>query len=956
MHTLAALLVTDVVASTELNDRHGDAMMAQVWAEHDRLARDLVRRWQGREIGRSDGIVVLFDEVVQALDFARDYHAALAGLQVPLSARAGIHAGPIALRENSAPDRALGATRYEVDGIVLPVATRVMALAGGGRTLLTAVAAAAAHGRGTALQGLGNWRLKGLTEPIELFAAPGAMADAGIPLDSATGYRVTFVDGDWLPAREIPHRLPAERRSFVGRAVQLDALAQAFDAGARLVTLTGTGGVGKTRVALRYARRWLGEYPGGAWFCDLSEARNEQQLLQAVARGLDVPLGQEADLIGRLLQVMDRRGRCLLVLDNFEQLAGHAEKTLGAWLGAAEAHFLVTSRAALGIAGEHLHELPPLPKSEAVQLFQRRALDAGASEEEPRSDDRAVEALVELLDRVPLALELAAARARLLSPPAMLVRMQDRFRLLARAPHGNARQATLRGTIDWSWQLLDPAEQAVLAQLSLFVGGFGLVDAEQIVRLPAGDDSLWVGDLLESLLVKSLLVKTASDRFGLLRSIQDYAAERLAETGGAGAAQRRHWLHFAALDEASVMNQRFGDLGNVVEACRRATAAGDAGAAVRALVVAAAELQIVGPVRLALELAEASRTLVQGNDAYAAAVDRVAGNAFMALGQRCEAQQSFEAGLANARSAGDARLTARLCCAMADLLTRSGDRDRARSFAGEAARRAAEVGDAVLCCTAANAQGALALAESRLDDAMISFKTALDWARTAAHRHWEAGLLGNLGTVHYLLGRPDEAVQSLRQSLSAALDIGDRQWAANARCNLGLLLQEQGQSEAAREELDAALIAARDIGHSLLEATVLCNLGLLLLDLGDAGQAALRLKPASEIADRIQDAALGAQCQHALARAHDLRGKLESALAAAQHAEALAIRAGDRAEGIRILCTRLRVERRAGLAQSAQSTITRLRALAASQDEHARDGIEREIASAIAAAHPPNAI
>ena len=157
---------------------------------------------------------------------------------------------------------------------------------------------------------------------------------------------------DWVARADLPHNLPAERDTFIGRTAALQAIAACFEGGARLVTLTGTGGVGKTRAALRFARAWLGDYPGGVAWCDLTAARSTADVIATTGQSLHVPLGSN-DPATQLTRVLQRRGRLLLVLDNFEQVTHAAAETLGAWLDSAAAvHLLVTSRTVLGLPGE----------------------------------------------------------------------------------------------------------------------------------------------------------------------------------------------------------------------------------------------------------------------------------------------------------------------------------------------------------------------------------------------------------------------------------------------------------------------------------------------------------------------------------------------------------------------------------------------------------------------------
>ena len=358
-----ALLFTDLVDSTAVVERLGDARAASVLAEHDRCARALLARHGGREIDHSDGFFLLFPAAADAAAFALAYPEALAGLG--LGARAGLHVGAVTLRENDPDDIARGAKPVEVEGIAKPLAARVMSLARGGQTLLTQAARSALGelpAETSAVEAHGHYRLKGIAEPIEIFElGVRDRTSFAPPDDSEKAMRVVRGEDGWRPVREVRHNLPRERDAFVGRAADLVAVAAHFDAGARVLTVLGPGGTGKTRLARRYGRGWLGDWPGGVYFCDLSEARTLEGVWFVVALALDVPLGK-GDPGVQLGHAIATRGRCLVILDNFEQIVEHADATVGRWADrAADAGFLVTSRERLRLAGEDVLPLEPLP-------------------------------------------------------------------------------------------------------------------------------------------------------------------------------------------------------------------------------------------------------------------------------------------------------------------------------------------------------------------------------------------------------------------------------------------------------------------------------------------------------------------------------------------------------------------------------------------------------------------
>jgi predicted ATPase/class 3 adenylate cyclase/Tfp pilus assembly protein PilF len=935
-----ALLVTDIVDSTRLTEVLGNAEAARLWAAHDRLARDLLPRWRGREIDKSDGLLLLFDDAVEAAGYAAAYHRGLQALPVPVQARAGLHVGPVILRENPAADVALGAKPVEVEGIAKAMAARIMALAHPGQTLLSEQAARALDGSAWSLRAHGHWRLKGVADPVALFEAGAPGAAGPTPADHPKAYRVVR-DGDlWLPVREVPRSLPAERDAFIGRQATLAELARRFQRGARLVNLTGFGGTGKTRVATRFAWECLGDFPGGAWFCDLSQARSLDGIVAAVGQALDVPLG-EGDAVAQLGSAIAARRACLVILDNFEQVAEHAEATLGQWLDrAADARFLVTSRGVLGIPGESVLPLAPLPPADGAALFTQRARDARRGFEPSGEDREAIVPLIRLLDGLPLAIELAAARVRVMPPRVLLSRMSERFKLLTATAGRHDRQSTLRATFDWSWELLSRAEKAALAQLCVFEGGFALEAAEAVVDLSSLDDAVWTVDALQSLVEKSFVRQVSDERFDLLASVQDYARERLRApdaypgSGPAAAlsAEVRHGAYFAGFDDRRATAQRCIELDNLMRACRRAVARGDAGVATRTLEAAWACLQRRGPFRAGLDLATAVAAMPGLPPACSVRVELVAGRALQSMGRAAEARDRCTTALERARGLGDRPCEGRLRSHLGTLAVHESNMDEARAHFTAAVTIARETADAALECEALNGLGAFDQALGRLDDARRHYEAALAVARASADRSWEGGLLGNLGYLDASQGRMSEARDRFESALDCSRELGDRKWEGNALSNLGLLHQLAGELPEARAQLEEALTVARQIGHAQLEAVVLCNLGLVNEAMGRIDDACVNQEAALAVARELRDRRLEGQVLGYLGLLRARQGRFDASRADFVAGAALLREASDELSLGVLLCGRTELEWLAGAATAAEAALREAEATARAVD------------------------
>lgn len=868
MRAPVVLLQTDVVDSTRLTERLGDAAMCDVWTAHDQLIRERLRAWNGLEVDRSDGFLLRFESVAQASAFALDCHHRLALLDPPLTMRAGIHLGPVTARENTSDAMARGARQVEIGGLSIPITARVMGLASGGQTLLTSAARDALGPTAHRIVSHGHWRLKGIEAPLELFEVGDGHAPFASPVDAEKAYRVVRHNDLWLPRRQVAHSLPAERNAFVGRSDPLARLAAKLDGGARLVSIVGPGGTGKTRLAQRFGWKWLGDFAGGVWFCDLSQATTLDGVFNAVAQGLDVPLGSLPP-VEQLGAAITGRGSCLIVLDNLEQVATLIGDAVGLWMDRApQARFVTTTRTVLNVNGEEVVSLEPMPRHDGAALFVARARAAKQDFALSTDDSQLLDRLIALLDGLPLAIELAAARVRIMDIATLVDRMKERFRLLASKSGHVSRHATLRATFDWSWDLLDPIERAALAQSSVFEGGFDLAGFEEVFDRSGIDATIDAFDVLQSLVEKSWVRQSSSSRFDMLQSVQAYAGERLCEPGsfpGAGddgrlAARRRHWELHARPLAAGNASASVADLDNFVQACRRATAAGDARCAAGALDNAWQLLKMTGPFRAILPLASRVSELPGLATADRALVEYVTGSALLIVGSRADAQRCFDAGLAAARDAGEAAREVMLLCQLSELHTAAGRTTTAEDSLAEAMRLCTGLGDAALECVVLNASGNLHLNAGSLEEALRYYTRALTIARERLDLRWEGGLLGNLGNVNHGLGRHDVARDHYEQALGLVHRTGDLRWEGNTRCNLGLLYSEMNDAERARTYLELALASARQLGHRKLEFTVLCNLGIVAESKMQQEDALAFYRNAHDIAVGLDDPRSEGQC------------------------------------------------------------------------------------------------
>jgi predicted ATPase len=691
----------------------------------------------------------------------------------------------------------------------------------------------------------------------------------------------------------VPHSVPAERDPFVGRHAELESLAQQWLSGVRLVTVTGTGGSGKTRLARRYALGSLDAWPGGVYFCDLSEARTEDGICFGVASALGVQVTGKAPAVS-LGHAIAGRGRCLLILDNFEQVSAFAPATVGRWLErTALASFMVTSRERLRIAGETLFPLEPLPlETDAVELFRVRAQAQRPDFALNVDGTAAVKRIVQLVDGLPLAIELAAARVRILSLAQIAERMSDRLRVLVGA-RGSDRQATMKAAIDWSWNLLTPWEQSALAMCSVFEGDFTLQAAESVVDLSPWPDAPPVADVIESLIDKSVLRNSMRDvedgsgldepHFAMYQSVSEYASERLDALGPEVRrfAEERHGHYFAGFaseeailpatgeEQIRLRRARARALDNLVAAFRRAVVRGDLEAMVPAYRAIWEVLEDRGPIAIAVELGSQLPELAPDADDLLLAGHVVRAHALRMRGQSDVAAGLLDTVIAVSRRRGDRRREGTAHHVLGVIRRNTGRAAEALAHFERALLLHREFGNRLAEARVLSNLGNVYLDETRYEQASAHYRAALEVHRAIGNVGEPYRPLSNLAVVALNTGDFDEARRLFGEALELARRADDRHHEGLTLSNLGYLAEVTGRPQEALVLFEAALVIHRQVGERYVEGRILDNIGDLQIALGDYEQAIQCLQASLEVATEIGDPELEGLALAGLGRVYD---------------------------------------------------------------------------------------
>jgi len=627
--------------------------------------------------------------------------------------------------------------------------------------------------------------------------------------------------------------IPTDRTPLYGRADLLKQIARQFKKKAQILTLKGPGGIGKTSVAIRYIQDCLDAFQGGTWVFDLTPARDLRGIVQIIAKDLDLPLGQGdlATCIEQIGRCIAARGHSLILLDNVEQVAEHMAATLGNWAeNAPQARFVTTSRERLHLKGERILEVEPLDANESLALFRVRATKSDASGPPPKALSKQI---IPYLEGNPLAIELAAARTREMGAEVLLEGLSERFLLIASQDRRPNRQATLRATIDWSWNLLTPWEQSALAQLSIFRGGFTMEAAEEILDLDHHANAPWLIDILQSLLDSSLLrAKTKEDqpRFVLYESIRQYAGEKL--DVDRTELEVRLLSHFAAYGtpKHQMILRRGGpparrmlaEVENLVHAFDLAIL-NQHPLALPCFMAVYDAFKRLGPISRIQSLSQQVLKLNLSPE-ETAAVSLKSCFAHIVGGQLKQAKTLIETARHTADQWQNHTLHAEALFLQATVQLQEGEINNAILSGSEAIAMAKQANEPRL---EALAQGIVGRAHRMAGDypkAETAYKTATELSRRMGDQSLLASNLGDEGTIAMMLGRLTDAAKRFGQSLAVAANTGDRRIQAARTFQLGTALLEAGELDSALKDYGTARTMFKEFGERFNEAMVLVGI------------------------------------------------------------------------------------------------------------------------------------
>jgi predicted ATPase/class 3 adenylate cyclase len=756
---------TDIEGSTRLLERLGEDGYREALAVHRARIRAAFAAHDGYEVdNEGDSFFYAFQSATAAVSAVREATADLEAAQTRV--RVGIHSG----------EPALDPPKYV--GIDVHRAARIMACAHGGQTVLSR-ATRELLDDSFDLRDLGEHRLKDLSLPVRLFQ---------------------LGDGDFPPLRSL-HRnnLPVPATAFIGRERELAEVVSLLTRDdISLLTLTGPGGTGKTRLALQAAAEASERFPDGMWWVSLAPLRNPALVLSAVAQSLDVREETGRDLATTLADGLTGK-RLLLLLDNVEHLLPTASAAISALNEIHGPSLAVTSRERLQLGGEQLYPVPSLSDEDAVALFTARArqLDPGFM------STPVVASLCQRVDNLPLPIELAAARTGLFSPEQLLERIGEQLDLLKGSGDADLRQQTLRATIDWSYELLDAEERRVFRAFSVFAGGATLAAVEEVCDTDA--------DTVQSLLDKSLVRRRDTEigrRYWMLESLREYALEQMVQDSEEADVETRHAQWFTSLAQQADAEQRTllrdswiarlsfeeNNFRAAIDWARRGDDAADLARLAASLGLTWVWRGELDEIRRWLDLA--CEQVGDEDRSLRARVLMVAGFVRAMQGDAAAAEAPLEQALGICRELEDTEGVGFCLNSLGIVASRRGDDEQARAFWEECRQLGSDHGmEDRLAIATLNLSG-LALGEDRFDEARALAEEASRTFAEAESPLWCNTLL-ILGEAARRSGRYADAKRILGQCLEACAQRDGRTIGAIALLGLAAVAVAQGDNHRA---------------------------------------------------------------------------------------------------------------------------------------------------------------
>jgi predicted ATPase/class 3 adenylate cyclase len=783
-------LLSDIEDSTTAWDQHPDSMRRALEI-HDEIFQSAASHHNGRlvELGREgDSVLCVFRRPSEAVACALNAQLALQRAKWPAGAairvRIALHTGEADVRDG----HYFGPAVYRC--------ARLMATSSGGQTILSGPThdlVVDSLPQSVSLLDLGSHRLKDLSRPERVFQVMHPDLPHDFPVLKTLDAQLT--------------NLPIELTSFLGREAELAEL-KVLVGKSRLVTISGAGGLGKTRIALHLAAELIDGYADGVWLVELAALPDPTLAVGAFAKSVGVREVPGTPLLQTLTAHLQGR-HCLIVLDNCEHLISECARLSQHLLAnCPDVTILATSRELLDVPGEQLWRLAPLAlppatgrvsarelmESEAVRLFVDRAWPNQLA---PKFDERRAGTILLIcrrLDGIPLAIELAAARAKVMTVDELLVRLDDRFRLLTGGGRtAGPRQQTLRATVDWSYELLEPSERKLFRRLSVFAGGFAVADVEAVCA-DVGEQSEEIVELVARLIDKSLTIPVdAGDGeapMRLLETLQQYGRERLIEAGEAKLYLRRHADHFLQLAEV------------------------------------------------------ASQGFVRAKNAH----ERQDDSSWL---DRLDSQHDNLRAALQTSQTESADLNLRLAAALLGLWDARGYLTEGRDWLEKALVAWPE--ETVLKAEALGAAGWLSHRLGDFERAVFYFEGSVRIARATQQRHVAAESLASLALVRLLQGQSQQAGPLVREAIAVAESLDDRYATAGALLVMALVAYFEGDIDSAKTHAEKSLALHRDLGNEKVVAFLLACLATVALNHRDEAMARANLRESLEISRRLHE-------------------------------------------------------------------------------------------------------